>query len=86
MWNINMVKKVFKHKVVVSGEVVSAKGYVLGCSRYLMKLNGERVQWGPAPADPRYEEADNVDLTGLLKDGENTLDILVCYFGHGEGI
>ena len=75
----------FKHKVVVSGEVVSAKGYVLGCSRYLMKLNGERVQWGPAPADPRYEEADNVDLTGRLKEGENTLDILVCYFGHGEG-
>lgn len=75
----------FKHKIIVNGEVVSAKGYVLGCSRYLLKLNDERVQWGPAPADPRYEEADTLDLTGLLIEGENTLDFLVCYFGHGEG-
>ena len=43
----------FKHKIIVNGEVVSAKGYVLGGSRYLLKLNDERVLWGPAPADPR---------------------------------
>ena len=75
----------FKRKIVVDGEVVSAKGYVLGISRYLMTLNGKRIQWGPAPSDPRYEEADTVDLTNFLEAGENTLDILVCYFGHGEG-
>jgi len=75
----------FRRTLNVEGKVVSAKGYVLGCSRYLMKLNGKRVQWGPAPADPRYEEADNIDITSLLVQGENTLDFLVCYFGHGEG-
>ena len=75
----------FKRTIQIDGEVVSAKGYILGVSRYLMKLNDQRVQWGPAPSDPRYEEADTLDITGFLKNGENVLDILVCYFGHGEG-
>ena len=70
----------FKRTIQIDGEVVSAKGYSLGVSRYLMKLNDQRVQWGPAPSDPRYEEADTLDITGFLKKGENVLDILVCYF------
>ena len=73
----------FRRDITVSGNVKSATGYILAQSRYLLKLNGERVQSGPAPSDPRYEEADTLSLN--LKIGENRIDILVCYFGHGDG-
>ncbi|MFQ8805240.1 MAG: hypothetical protein ACLR8Y_09310 [Alistipes indistinctus] len=29
-------------------------GWILADSRYRLWVNGQRVQWGPAPADPRW--------------------------------
>ena len=43
----------FRREVEVQGEVASARGWVTADSRYRLFVNGRRVQWGPAPCDPR---------------------------------
>ncbi|RMG67432.1 MAG: alpha-L-rhamnosidase [Bacteroidetes bacterium] len=62
-----------------------ARGWILGDSRYRLWVNGQRVQWGPAPADPRFAEADPLDLAGYLRAGPNVLGVEVLYYGHGDG-
>jgi hypothetical protein len=62
-----------------------AAGWICADSRYLLRVNGRRVQWGPAPADPRWMEADPVDLAALLRPGRNVLAATVLYYGQGDG-
>jgi alpha-L-rhamnosidase len=62
-----------------------AFGFVLADSRYKLTINGKRVQWGPAPCDPRWMEADPLDLTDYLEAGENVIACSVLYFGLGDG-
>ncbi len=62
-----------------------AKGWIVADSRYRLFVNGERVQWGPAPSDPRWQEADPVDIGPYLKEGTNTIAVEVCFFGSGDG-
>ena len=75
----------FRRSVVLPVAPRRAHGWVIGDSRYRLDLNGERVQWGPAPSDPRWAEADPVDLTHALRVGENVLGATVLYYGHGDG-
>jgi len=75
----------FRRTFRVAGAVRSARGWLLGDSRYRLYLNGERQQFGPAPADPRYAEADPVDFTGLLQEGANTVGAEVLFYGLGDG-
>lgn len=63
----------------------SARGWISADSRYLLNLNNERVQWGPAPCDPRWLDKDPVDLTSVLRQGENVLASTVLFYGHPEG-
>ncbi|AWX43700.1 Alpha-L-rhamnosidase [Flagellimonas maritima] len=57
-------------------------------SKYWLYLNGEMIVFegglkrGPTPNDTYYDE---VDLTGKLQKGENTLAVLLWYFGK-EGM
>ncbi|GAA4271156.1 alpha-L-rhamnosidase C-terminal domain-containing protein [Aquimarina gracilis] len=57
-------------------------------SKYWLWINGELVVFegglkrGPTPTDTYYDE---VDINDALKDGENTISILVWYFGK-EGM
>nr|MCR5520196.1 alpha-L-rhamnosidase [Bacteroidales bacterium] len=68
------------------GEVPGeAKGWIVADSRYRLFVNGERVQWGPAPSDPRWQEADPVDIASYLRKGNNTIAVEVCFFGSGDG-
>lgn len=62
-----------------------ATGWIVADSRYLLKVNGERIQWGPAPSDPRYLAADPIDLTDVLQRGENVIGAQVLFYGHGDG-
>jgi alpha-L-rhamnosidase len=62
-----------------------AHGMLLGDSRYVLFVNGTRVQFGPAPSDPRWPEADPFDITPHLVAGRNAIGILVLYYGFGEG-
>ncbi|RZS96519.1 alpha-L-rhamnosidase N-terminal domain-containing protein [Cecembia calidifontis] len=75
----------FRRVIQISKPVQSAHGWILGERRYLLFLNGERIQFGPAPADPRYSEADLVDFSRDLKLGENVIGATVVYFGFGDG-
>jgi hypothetical protein len=60
-------------------------GWIAADSRYLLEVNGQRIQWGPAPSDPRWAEADPVDLTSALRPGRNVIGATVLYYGHGDG-
>lgn len=75
----------FRKQIQVVEGLQSARGWILGDSRYLLELNGQRIQWGPPPADPRYTEADPIDLTETLQVGKNVLGTTVLYYGMGDG-
>jgi hypothetical protein len=75
----------FRREIEIGGGPVSARGWVSADSRYRLWVNGRRVQWGPAPCDPRRLEADPVDLTSYLQPGANVIAAEVLFYGHGEG-
>ena len=63
----------------------AATGQILADSRYKLTVNGKRVQWGPAPCDPRWPEADPMDLAGYLHKGRNVIGASVLFYGEGDG-
>jgi hypothetical protein len=75
----------FRKECVLAAPPKKAVGWIAADSRYRLEVNGRRVQWGPAPADPRWPEADPVDLTELLTTGKNVLGATVLYYGSGDG-
>jgi hypothetical protein len=75
----------FRREVELRGAPVSARGWVSADSRYRLWVNGRRVQWGPAPCDPRRLEVDPIDLASLLRPGPNAIAAEVLFYGHGEG-
>jgi len=62
-----------------------AKGWITADSRYRLTINGQRVQWGPAPCDPRQLDVDAVDLTPYLRAGDNVIGVEVLFYGIGDG-
>jgi alpha-L-rhamnosidase len=75
----------FRRELTLDAKPMRAAGWIAAESRYRLEVNGRRVQWGPAPSDPRWPEADPVDLTELLQPGPNIIGVTVLYYGHGEG-
>jgi hypothetical protein len=75
----------FRKKITLSEKPQNAIGWILADSRYRLLVNGKRVQWGPAPSDPRWPEADPINLTDFLTIGENVLAVEVCFYGSGDG-
>lgn len=75
----------FRRELELDFAPQSARGWLLADSRYRLWVNGQYVQRGPAAADPRWPEADPIDLTPYLSAGKNSICIEVCYFGRGEG-
>ncbi len=75
----------FRKELEVAQKPVRARGWIVADSRYRLTVNGERVQWGPAPCDPRWMEADPVDLGALLKPGKNVIGATVLFYGQGDG-
>jgi hypothetical protein len=75
----------FRRSIHLGKDPTTATGWIAADSRYRLTVNGRRVQWGPAPHDPRHAEADPVDLSGCLQEGENILGIEVLFYGHGDG-
>lgn len=62
-----------------------ARGWIAADSRYILYVNGKRVQFGPAPHDPRHAEADPVDIAPYLRKGTNVIGIHVLFYGQGDG-
>lgn len=75
----------FRREVELKEKPKRAKGWITADSRYRLIVNGQRVQLGPAPSDPRHLEVDPVDLVPFLKPGENVIGVEVLFYGHGEG-
>jgi hypothetical protein len=75
----------FRHELELAQAPSSARGFVSADSRYRLFVNGRRVQWGPAPCDPRSYEADPIDLARWLVPGRNVIGAEVLFYGHGDG-
>ena len=75
----------FRKEIELAAAPRSAFGWIAADSRYLLTVNGQRVQWGLAPCDPRNLDADPIDLKPFLKAGKNVIGIEVLFFGHGDG-
>jgi alpha-L-rhamnosidase len=75
----------FRRELDFAQAPVSARGFVSADSRYRLFVNGRRVQWGPAPCDPRSYEVDPLDLTRWLLPGRNVIGVEVLFYGHGDG-
>ena len=75
----------FRKEINLDKDNVNAKGWIIADSRYQLFVNGQRVQWGPAPSDPRWQEADPVDISHYLKPGKNIIACQVLFYGAGDG-
>ena len=75
----------FRKEINIESEVQSAKGWIFADSRYQLFVNGQRVQWGPAPSDPRWQEADPINLGKYLHVGINVIACQVLFYGAGDG-
>ena len=75
----------FRRELTLKASPTRATGWICADSRYRLEVNGQRHQWGPAPADPRWPEADPMDLTRALVACRNVLGAVVLYYGHGDG-
>jgi alpha-L-rhamnosidase len=60
-------------------------GWIAADSRYLLEVNGRRIQWGPPPSDPRWMEVDPLDLTRHVRLGTNVIGATVLFYGQGDG-
>lgn len=75
----------FRRELELSAPPRRATGWIVADSRYLLEINGRRQQWGPAPCDPRWAEADPMDLTEALQPGRNVIGATVLFYGQGDG-
>ncbi len=75
----------FRRDVQLDAAPLRATGWIAADSRYLLEVNGRRIQWGPAPSDPRWPEADPLDLAAYLRAGANTIAVTVLFYGTGDG-
>ncbi len=75
----------FRRALKLAAKPRRATGWIAADSRYRLEVNGQRIQWGPAPSDPRWPEADPVGLAAALHAGENVIGATVLYYGHGDG-
>lgn len=75
----------FRREITVASPLRAATGWLLAESRYRLTVDGIRIQWGPAPADPRWPEADPLDLLAALPPGRHCIGVEVHFFGHGDG-
>ncbi len=75
----------FRRELKITEPPRRATGWIMADSRYRLEVNGRRIQWGPAPSDPRWPEADPLDLTGCLHQGNNVIGATVLFYGQGDG-
>jgi len=75
----------FRRMCKLEAPIRSAKGWMVADSRYQLFVNGQRIQWGPAPSDPRWLEVDPLELSSALKVGENVIGVQVLFYGQGDG-
>lgn len=58
--------------------------HITADSRYILYLNGEYLGQGPVRGWPQHYPYDTYDITPYLREGQNTLAVLVQHFGEGN--
>ena len=48
----------FRREIILPSKPRRATGWITADSRYCFTVNGQRIQWGPAPCDPRDQDVD----------------------------
>ncbi len=59
-----------------------AVAWITADSRYMFWVNGTFICRGPSRCDPRWQSYDEADIAPHLREGENTLAVLVHYYGE----
>ena len=67
----------FRKHFILSVKPVSAVLHIFADARYLLWINGEYVSRGPNRFDPKRVEYDSYTITKWLKEGNNTIAVLV---------
>ena len=75
----------FRKTFEIKKAVKSAKVRLFADTRYVLYVNGIRAGRGPARSDPRWKLYDTLDISSLLKVGENVISAEVLYYGYGSG-
>ena len=75
----------FRKEIILDEIPQEAVGWITADSRYCLTVNGKRVQWGPAPCDPRWVDVDPVNIRDYMQQGKNVIGIEVLWYGEGEG-
>jgi hypothetical protein len=75
----------FRRELTLAAQPRRAPAWIAADSRYRLTVNGRRLQWGPAPCDPRELDVDPVDLAPLLEAGKNVIGVEVLFYGQAEG-
>ncbi|HZO99232.1 MAG TPA: hypothetical protein VFD30_02960, partial [Terriglobia bacterium] len=75
----------FRRSLDLRAKPRRANGWIVADSRYLLEVNGQRIQWGPAPCDPRWLDVDPMDLSSALNAGPNVIGVTALFFGQGDG-
>lgn len=75
----------FRRVVDLPARPERARLWIAADSRYKLTINGRRVQWGPAPCDPRWLDLDPADVAAYLQPGANVIGVEVLFYGVGDG-
>lgn len=75
----------FRREIVLDAKPARATAWIAADSRYRISVNGQRLQWGPAPCDPRQLDVDPVDLSAALVPGKNVIGVEALFYGYAEG-
>ncbi|WP_426517893.1 alpha-L-rhamnosidase N-terminal domain-containing protein [Diaminobutyricibacter sp. McL0618] len=75
-------RSIFRTAVMLDSVPGTAPARLTADSRYVLVVNGVEVGRGPARSQPRRQKFDEYDLAPVLREGANTIAVLVTYYGH----
>ena len=75
---------VTRRSVQINGDLNHALVSITADSYYRLIVNGKWVCDGPARGWPEHYYYDRVDITDYLKQGDNEVRIIACYYGVGH--
>jgi len=65
-----------------TGDIKDAEINIFADTNYKLYVNGVFVGFGPVRFDPKFPQFDTYDLLSYLKNGKNSVAVIVNYHGH----
>src|SRR5690349_1615094 len=57
----------FRRELKLATTPRQSRGWLTADNRCRLTVNGQRIQWEPAPCDPRWHEVEPFDITSALQ-------------------